>query len=166
MNEQLSTPSEQPPSPANQRRDQRKTDVIEHLQKVPIIEIACEKTGIGRATFYRWRKDDPEFAEAVDKALNDGSQLVSDMAESKLISAIKEENLSAIMFWLKHHHQRYSTRVEVINRQANPIEKLNPEQEALLNQALQLAQLTTDKSRENIINPKLNPKQNEHSDSK
>ena len=156
MNEQSPGPKPQPlqlPSPANQRRDQRKTNVIEHLQKVPIIEIACEKTGIGRATFYRWRKDDMEFAEAVEHALNDGSQLVSDMAESKLISAIKEENLSAIMFWLKHHHQRYSTRVEVINRNGNQVEKQNPEQEALLQQALQLAQLVPDEGKKNITNP-------------
>ena len=61
-------------------------------------QIASEKSGVGRATYYRWRKDDKEFAKSTDEALLEGSLLVNDMAESKLISAIRDQSLGAIVF--------------------------------------------------------------------
>lgn len=72
-----------------------KNEVIEQLRKTPVIEVACKKIGIGRATFYRWKKKDQKFAEKADFALHEGSQLVNDMAESQLITSIKNG------IWLK-----------------------------------------------------------------
>lgn len=118
-----------------------KTQVVEHLRKVPIIQIACEKVGLPRATFYRWKKQDSEFAKAIDEALITGEQLVNDMAESQLLSSIKDKNLTAIIFWLKHHHARYATRVEVTAQLKRAPEELTPEQEAVVMKALELAAL-------------------------
>ena len=39
------------------RQMHNKTIILEQLQKAPIVQIACEKTGISRATYYRWRKE-------------------------------------------------------------------------------------------------------------
>lgn len=121
------------------RQTKEKILLIEQLRKTPIVQIACEKIGIGRATYYRWRKDDIEFAEKADDALLAGSLLVNDMAESQLMSAIKDKNLTAIIFWLKHHHPNYATKVEVTAHLKSQNETLTPEQEALVNKALQLA---------------------------
>lgn len=115
--------------------------VIEKLKKTPIVQFACEKVGIGRATFYRWKKDDKDFAGEVEEALREGSLLVNDIAESQLMSAIKEKNITAIIFWLKHHHPNYTTKVEVTARLKSDNEILTPEQEALVTKALQLASL-------------------------
>ena len=123
------------------RVDNNQQLLIEQLKKTPIVQVACEKVGIGRATYYRWRKDDKEFAKLADEALLEGSLLVNDMAESKLISAIRDQNLGAIVFWLKHHHPNYTTRVEVTARLKADNEVLTPEQEALVNKALRLASL-------------------------
>lgn len=113
--------------------------LIEQLKKTPVVQVACEKIGIGRATFYRWKNDDEKFAAAVNEAISDGNGLVNDMAESQLMSAIKDKNLTAIIFWLRNHHPSYATRVEVTAKLKHDDEQLSPEQEALVMKALRLA---------------------------
>lgn len=123
------------------RQQKEKQLLIEQLTKTPIVQVACEKVGIGRATYYRWRKEDEEFATNADIALADGSSLINDMAESQLLGAIRDKNLTAIIFWLKHHHPHYTTKVEVTARLKADNEILTPEQEALVTRALKLAAL-------------------------
>lgn len=119
------------------RQAKNKELLLETLKKTPIVQIACEKAGIGRATYYRWRKEDVEFANSSDEALQDGSLLVNDMAESQLMSAIKDKNMTAIIFWLKHHHPAYLTRVEITS--GNHEEKLSPEEQDSVKKALIMA---------------------------
>lgn len=121
------------------KTDKNKQLLIEQLRKTPIIQIACEKTGIGRATFYRWKKDDENFSNQVYEALLDGNELVNDMAESQLMSAIRDKNLTAIIFWLKNHHQSYANKIEVTAKLKHDDEQLTPEQETLVMKALKLA---------------------------
>ncbi len=126
------------------RQDSQKTLLLEQLKKTPVIQIAAEKTGIARATYYRWRKSDEEFAKACDEALLEGSSLINDMAESQLLSAIRDKNMTAIIFWLKHHHNQYATRVEVtatVNKEIH----LNPEQQQIFDQAIKLLAQTVSK---------------------
>lgn len=123
------------------KTDKNKELLIQQLKKTPIIQVSCEKVGIGRATFYRWKQDDLDFATQADEALLEGSLLVNDVAESQLISAIKDKNLTAIIFWLRHHHPNYATKVEVTARLKADNEILTPEQEELVTRALKLASL-------------------------
>ena len=76
-----------------------------------------------------------------NKALLDGQLLVNDLAESQLISAIKDRNMSAVMSWLKHHHPSYKTKVH-IEGTVNTIQELSDEQKGLVRKALELANLT------------------------
>ena len=119
----------------DKRQDGQKTALIEQLRRTPIIQVACEKTGIGRASYYRWRKDDEEFAKACDEAMAEGVELVSDLAESKLIGAIKEQNHSAISFWLRHRHPAYAQKLQ-IQAKVETEASLTPEQEELVRRAL------------------------------
>lgn len=128
-------------SPIEKRQTKSKELLLEILKKTPIVQIACEKAGVGRASYYRWRKEDPEFAQQTDQALLDGSLLVNDMAESQLMSAIKDKNMTAIIFWLKHHHPAYATKVEVTTSNKNQEIVLTDEQKELLNKALEMAAL-------------------------
>ena len=121
----------------NQEADKQR--LLAQLAKTPIVEAACKHAGLPRSTYYRWRKDDKEFAESVEQSLTDGAYLVSDMAESKLISAIKKESLPAIIFWLKSHHAKYRTKLDVNANIRNLDEPLTAEQEALVREALRLA---------------------------
>ena len=115
-----------------------KQKLLDELKKTPIVQVACKRSGVGRATYYRWRKSDKAFAEAADEQLFAGAQLVNDMAESQLIAGIKEQNMTAIIFWLKHHHKAYETRVKVSGKLQHETEELNPEQAALVTRALKL----------------------------
>lgn len=133
------------PEKAIQKRiDKNQELLIEQLKKTPVVQVACEKVGVGRATYYRWKKENEEFAECADEAINEGSSLVNDMAESQLMAAIRDKNLTAIIFWLKHHHPNYATKVEVTARLKADNETLTPEQEALVTKALKLAALIPD----------------------
>jgi len=122
-------------------RDRIKSEqdlLLEQLKKTPIVQIACEKINVGRSTYYRWRKEDAEFTQQSDQALLDGSLLVNDMAESQLLSAIRDKNMTAIIFWLKHHHPAYLTRVEITSGDKED-GKLTDEQEISVKKALVLA---------------------------
>lgn len=94
------------------KRRQRKQQemFLEQLQKVPIIMMACNRADISRATYYRWREDYPDFAEAVDEVLPKGIEQVNDMAEAVIINTIKNGNLRAAEFWLKNHKDEYRIR--------------------------------------------------------
>jgi len=123
------------------RQNSQKADLLVKLKETPVVEVACRKIGIARATYYRWRVNDEKFAKEAELALEAGSALVNDMAESQLLAAIKDQNMTAIIFWLKHHHPAYTTKVEVTAQLKSQNEALTPEQEALVNKALQLASL-------------------------
>ncbi|MDE2037784.1 MAG: hypothetical protein KGI69_01000 [Patescibacteria group bacterium] len=126
----------------NARIKKDKEQFIQILEKNPVIQIACERSGVSKATFYRWREADKDFATAVDKAMSEGKSLISDIAISQLISAIKDKNLGAIKFWLEKHHPDYSNKLQV----TATVEQeyvLSPEQEALVRRALTLVTLPT-----------------------
>ncbi len=121
------------------RYNKTKRMLVEHLKKIPIIQIACEKTGIGRTTFYRWRDDDEAFRKAVVEAMEEGGEFITDLSESQLISMIKDKNFPAVKLWLRHHHQKYGNKLEIMTS-AKESEILTPEQEKLIQEALGISE--------------------------
>lgn len=113
-----------------------KSRLIEQLKKIPIVQYACEKSDISRATYYRWRKEDDNFRKASDEALIDGALLVNDMAESQLISLIKDKKFTAIKHWLKYHHPTYNYRLR--NLISETREELTQAQVELVKKAMKL----------------------------
>lgn len=128
-----------------ERRLREKDKILEQLKKMPIIQIACERSAVSRATYYRWRMEDKEFAKAADKAMAEGEAFITDMSESQLISLIRDRNFQALQLWLRHHHPKYSNKVEVTGNLNVREEPLTPEQEKLVGRALELAGLLEDK---------------------
>ena len=119
--------------------DKDKKAILEQLHKLPIIEIACSKTGVSRMTFYRWKKQDTEFAKEVDEAMAMGKSLISDVAESQLIAAIKKGDMRGIIFWLKHNREEYKAKVELSGTLLQIREELTDDEVEVLRQALELA---------------------------
>jgi len=115
--------------------------LIEQLKKIPIIEVACQKIGIGRNSYYRWYRQNKKFASACNKAIEDGCTLINDLAESQLISAMKNNNLTAVMYWLNHRHNAYKNKLEVSGGLEIKQNKLTKEQEKNIMRALELASL-------------------------
>jgi SOS-response transcriptional repressor LexA len=116
-----------------------KEKILEHLKNIPIIEIACKKSGVSRSTFYRWRNDDHIFLRQTEEAMQNGIELMNDMAESQLISLIKEKKFQSIQFWLRHNHQRFLLK-EKENSLFKPKKDLplSKEQEKVLKEATKL----------------------------
>lgn len=124
----------------NQQQDKDK--LLAQLSKTPIVEAACKQIGLPRSTYYRWRKEDEAFAETCDETIELSVGRVNDLAESQLINAIKDRNMSAITFWLKHHHSGYRNKLE-LNANINAVQQeLTPEQASMVARALELAGLT------------------------
>ncbi len=112
---------------------------LDELRKVPIVQVACEKTGLSRNSVYRWRNEDAEFRKAMEEAIVEGEELVNDMSEGQLLTLIKEKNWSAISFWLRKRNPKFKDRIEV--EVAPKQEELTPEQEETVREALRLASM-------------------------
>lgn len=123
-----------------ERQAKEKTLLLEHLKKMPIVHIACDKASVGRATYYRWRKEDAEFRKLADAAISEGEAIITDMSESQLISLIKDKKFPALQLWLRTHHPKYTNKVEIIDHSIAS-DKLSPEQEGFVRDALKLIQL-------------------------
>ncbi len=92
------------------RQSEEKVRLIECFKRVPIIQIACEKSAVARATFYRWFENDPEFHDAAVGALAEGESFISDKSEAQLIALIGDKHFGAIKHWLSHRHPAYKTK--------------------------------------------------------
>lgn len=78
-------------------------DVVAKVYKANAgnLSLTAEALGIDRSTLWEWRKQFPEL----EKKLNDYDESLGDLAESKLMMAINEGNLTAIIFYLKTKHK-------------------------------------------------------------
>ena len=114
--------------------------ILTLLRKGHVLEVVCQQCKITRQTFSRWKREDAEFAQAVAEATTDGKEFLNDISEASLISAIKENNLTAVMYYLKHNHPSYKTRVEVEARILSSYQ-LSDEQKALVAESLAKAAL-------------------------
>ncbi len=130
------------------KKDKLTKQFLEELRKVPIVQVACEKTGLSRNSVYRWRREDKKFATQMDEALSDGVAFVNDMSESQLLTMIKEKNWSAISFWLRHRNDNYKNKVEITTKE--DVEELTPSQQKIVKQALKLASLNKSNSINNL----------------
>lgn len=122
------------------KKNKYRKEFLDQLRKIPIVLVACEKTGLSRNSVYRWRNEDAEFKKEMDIALQEGEDLVNDMGESQLLTMIKEKNWSAISFWLRHRNPRFRDKVEITTKVPDD-GILTPEQEALVREALKLASI-------------------------
>jgi len=127
------------------KQESAKEKVIEQLQKTPIVQISCERAGIGRSTYYKWRMEDKKFAKMTDDALLEGQKLITDLAESKLIASIQDQSMSAIAFWLKSHHDKYRQKLE-LSGQVSIEEELTPKEKEIVERALKLSSFITKES--------------------
>ena len=114
---------------------------FEELRTIPIIQVACEKSGISRNSVYRWKKEDKSFSKKMDQALADGVAFVSDMSESQLLTLIKEKSFPALSFWLRHRNDNYKNKVELSGTIHTKEEPLTKDQKKVIREALRLSSL-------------------------
>ncbi len=121
------------------KKDSHAPKFLEELRKVPIVQVACEKSGISRNTVYRWLKEDKEFAKEYAEAEAAGVEFVNDMSESQLLQLIKDRKFSAIRLWLTSNHKRFATKP--LKAQSEKNTELSDDQKDTIKQAMQYANL-------------------------
>lgn len=107
------------------KKKQRQEMFLQHFRKSHgIVSYACQKVGITRACYYKWRENDPKFREKADEI----EEETIDHVESKLYNAIDKGELTAIIFYLKTKGKKrgYVERVEQ-DVNVNPFEQLMQE---------------------------------------
>ena len=90
------------------RQPRQKKQLLEQLERVPVIEVACKKVGIARSTYYRWIAEDSEFESSAEKALDAGRCVINDVAESKIIQKVSDGDWRAVKYWLESNNKRYA----------------------------------------------------------
>jgi len=104
----------------SEQTEQLKKEVLTALeQTLGIVTPACKMAGIGRTTFYQWCKEDRDFNEKV-RELNNHTL---DFVESKLHKAIRDDNLTAVIFYLKSKGKGrgYVERQEIEMQEKKPL---------------------------------------------
>lgn len=115
----------------HEKKPNKKMRVIKELVLVPIVQLACKRAGVSRATYYRWLKEDPKFSLECDEALKKGQQSINDLGESKLIHRVNEGDMRAISFWLSNNKENYRKNpTQIVTREATWAEILASVEEA------------------------------------
>lgn len=102
------------------KTDIRKKALLSALEKsLGVVSPACSAAGVSRETFYEWCRTDPKFKAAVDGL----GEVALDFAETKLLTRIKDESDTAIIFYLKTKGRKrgYSERLEVTGANGAPV---------------------------------------------
>ena len=81
-----------------QKIDKKKSEFLIALKnKNGNISEACSATNVGRRTYYNWLEDDETFKQDAE----DAQESLIDLAESKLVENIKDNDNTSIIFFLK-----------------------------------------------------------------
>jgi hypothetical protein len=89
------------------KQDRTKAALVKRLSEVRIVEIACKSVGVSRATYYRWLKEDQNFAFDCEDAIRQGTAVICDLAESQIVAKIRSGDFKASTYFLERHHKDY-----------------------------------------------------------
>lgn len=92
------------------KNKEEKEKVIEQLRLNSIVALACQIANVSRATYYRWLEKDKKFRQKAEEAKSEGFDVINDLAESKLMLAIKDGDFKAITYRLSRCHPIYSDK--------------------------------------------------------
>lgn len=86
-----------------------------------IVTVSCKLTGISRAGFYKWMKDDPEFKAEID-AIEPG-ELKRDFVEAKLLEKARNNDTAVLIFMAKTlcKDRGYVERTETVLKTDQPV---------------------------------------------
>lgn len=88
-----------------------KQKLVQQLKEIPIPTYVCQKLGVPKATYYKWRKTDDAFREACDEAILTGKLSINDVAKSQLVKLINNGDYRSISFWLKHNDPDFNPKL-------------------------------------------------------
>jgi hypothetical protein len=84
--------------------------LIAKLQLGYSIGAACKAERIGRQTFYEWRAEDADFAKRCDDAMENGTDVIEDVARKR---AIDGDNTMIALMLKARRPDKYRERSDV-----------------------------------------------------
>jgi len=100
----------------------RKKMFLEKLRKFETVTHAAEAAGVRRKTVYEWRKNDPEFARAIDEVFED----VTDELEKEAHRRAKDGSDTLLIFLLKARrpamYRENTLKLEHTGKGGGPVE--------------------------------------------
>lgn len=109
--------------------DKTKDMFLKFLEKYGNVSLACNKAGINRCTYYRWKETDKQFKKRTSHLIKLGRENMTDMSEHALLVEIRNGNIRAIEFSLRHNSSRYkrqSISTTIIHKRDMPTEPAGP----------------------------------------
>jgi|TARA_R100001463_G_scaffold13865_1_gene36947 predicted transcriptional regulator len=97
----------------------KKESVLKALeQSLGVVNMACKKADVPRSTFYKWMKEDDDFAQKVQ----DIDNIALDFVESQLHRQIADNSTAATIFYLKTKGKKrgYIERQEITGADGMP----------------------------------------------
>lgn len=91
-----------------------KEKLLKEIEKSGNVYLSCMKTGIDKATFYRWRKDDKQFSKKATEAVKRGRESNCDLAEHALMLNVKDKKMDAIKYVLSHQSKIYKPKARKV----------------------------------------------------
>lgn len=92
-----------------------KEKFLEQLEKsFGLVATTCRKVGISRSTYYKWRKDDSQFADKADEV----KELQKDAVEALILKKMKDGDTAMLIFYAKTQmkDRGYVERTEVVGK--------------------------------------------------
>ncbi len=90
--------------------EKTKEKLLKELEKSGNVYLSCIKTGVNKATYYRWKNENKEFRKLADKAIRFGRENNCEVAEHVLMLKIKDKDSRSIEYYLNHNSDRYRTK--------------------------------------------------------
>ena len=84
-----------------------KEKFLEALEATANVSAACKRSGIGRASVYRWLDEDTEFKKRYRIAMRHGREITTDFTENMLMKLVREGHFGAIKFALEANSKRF-----------------------------------------------------------
>ena len=91
------------------RRDRHKKRFIETLEAQGTVSHAAKAAGVSRWTAYRWRQDDPEFADQWDEAHENAVDAVENVIYQRALGG----DVIAAIFYLKAQRPKFRDRLNI-----------------------------------------------------
>lgn len=123
------------------RQIKLKAALLEQLKRLPIREVAYEKVGVSRMTCNRWRKTSKKFADEMDAAITTGREFICDLAESQLITLMRQGEFKAVRLFLQYNSPRYANKLELSGNIVTTDVPLTPAEKAARKQAFKFSSL-------------------------
>ena len=94
--------------------EKTKKKLLKELAKSGNVYITCLKTGVDKATYYRWKKEDKRFHKFATAAERMGRSNKVDVAEHALMIRVNKGDMSAIKYVLSHLSDQYRPKEQNI----------------------------------------------------